>query len=63
MGELCGGSGICVVTIRWLADNLTMGKTSSVQSWVSNKREDKGVKVWLQKLQNHGILDRCFSAS
>mgnify|MGYP003870973703 CR=1 FL=1 len=42
---------------RWLAHNLSMGKPSSVQSWVSNKREDAGVKIWLQKLQNHGILD------
>jgi hypothetical protein len=42
---------------RWLADNLSMGKPSSVQSWVSNKREDEGVKIWLQKLQNHDILD------
>ncbi len=46
-----------LVTHRWLADNLSMGKPSSVQSWVSNKREDEGVKIWLQKLQNHDILD------
>jgi len=43
---------------RWLADNLSMGKPSSVQSWVSNKRNDEGVKIWLQKLENHGKLDR-----
>ena len=46
-----------LVPHRWLAHNLSMGKPSSVQSWVSNKREDKGVKVWLQKLENHGKLD------
>ena len=42
---------------RWLAHNLSMGKPSSVQSWVSNKREDAGVKIWLQKLKNYGILN------
>jgi hypothetical protein len=38
----------CCDAKSWLADNLSMGKPSSVQSWVSNKREDEGVKEWLK---------------
>jgi len=46
-----------LVPHQWLADNLKMGKPSSVQSWVSHKRKDKEVMKWIEKLQNHENLD------
>jgi hypothetical protein len=46
-----------LVPHQWLADNLKMGKPSSVQSWVSHKRKDKEVMKWIEKLQNHENSD------